>query len=119
MTKTSGMYSKASTVHTRGLRRFETDSKQPDSKQPSTRQPKQNQPNMQKPDEKQPEQAKESPTQTTSTREKLIPVSGFIRARDRNGWQYDLSFRDIEMEVDWPVTGGHCKVTGTAMVRSW
>ena len=112
--KTSGMYSKASTVHTRGLRRFVTVSKQTDSKQPN-----QTQPNAQQPDAQQLEPAKEGSTQPSSTKEKLIPLSGFIRARDSQGWQYDLSFRHIEMEVDWPVTGGHCKVTGTAMVSSW
>ena len=117
--KTSGMYSKSSTVQTRGLTRFVTVPKQADSKQPSSKQPGPNQPKAQRPDAKQAESGKASSTEPSPSREKLIPVSGFIRARDRNGWQYDLSFRHIEMEVDWPVTGGHCKVTGTAMVSSW
>ena len=107
--KTSGMYSKASTVHTHGLRRFVTVPKPADAKKADP-----------KPAEaERPEPAKADPAPASSTKEKLIPISGFIRARDSQGWQYDLSFRHIEMEVDWPVTGGHCKITGTAMVSSW
>ena len=117
--KTSGMYSKTSTVHTRGLRRFVTVPNQADLKQPISKKSNQNEPNAQQPDVQQLEPAKEGSTQPSSSKEKLIPLSGFIRARDSQGWQYDLSFRHIEMEVDWPVTGGRCKVTGTAMVSSW
>ena len=95
------------------------DAKQPDVKQPNAPQPNVQQPAVKQPDAKQPQPAKASSTQVSSTKQKLIPLSGYIKARDRDGWQYELSFRHIEMEIDWPVTGGHCKVTGTAMLSSW
>ena len=116
MAKTTGMYSTASTVHTRALRRSAAVPKQADSKQPNQAETKAQQQDAKKPEA---EPAKASSTEPSPTREKLIPLSGYIRARDRHGWQYDLNFRHIEMEVDWPVTGGRCKVTGTAMVSSW
>ena len=54
-----------------------------------------------------------------STKEKLTPTSGFIMAKDSAGWNYRLDWRKVEMEVDWPMTGGFCKVTGTADIASW
>ena len=137
--KTNGMYSEASTVHTRVLRRFVTVPKvtipthtvppqtvpqqtvpqQTVPKQTDSKQPNQTQPDKQKPDAKQLEPTKASSAQPSSTREKLIPLSGSIRAKDSQGWQYRLSFKHIEMEIDWPVTGCQCKVTGTANVDSW
>ena len=117
--KTSGMYSKVSSVHSRELRRVVKVPKQGDSKQQDSKQPNTSKANVQQPDTKQPEAAKEGSTQPSSTREKLTPLSGFIRARDSHGWSYELSFRNIEMEIDWPVTDDYCDVRGTATLSSW
>ena len=140
MVKTNRMFSKGSIiVHARALTCFETVPQKADSKQagqkPADAKPVSAKPVNAKPAEpipaeakqpeakqsgpKQPEPAKAGSAQVSSTKQKLIPVSGRIKARDRDGWQYELSFRDIEMVIDWPVTGGQCKVTGTAMVSSW
>ena len=110
----------AKPVNAKPVNTKQSDAKQPDAKQPDAKQPDAKQPEAKQPEKaKQPEPAKAGSAQVSPTKQKLIPVSGRIKARDKDGWQYELSFRDIEMVIDWPVTGGHCKVTGTAMVSSW
>lgn len=107
VTKPSGMYSKASIVHARKLRSSVAVPKQADSQQL----------NKPKPAAQQPAEA--SSTEPSSSRQKLTPYRGYIRAKDSQGYQYELNFRNVEMEIDWPATGGYCKVTGTAMLDSW
>lgn len=92
--QTSSMYSRAPTVHDRALRYVEAGSDQPKPADPA-------------------------PTKSSPTKQKLIPYSGKIMARDAEGWQYQLDWRHIEMFIDWPATGNYCKFSGTAKLDSW
>lgn len=96
--QTSSMYSQALIVHDHALRYFEAGSSQP------------------KPASSQPKPAEPAPTK--SNKLKLTPYSGRIMASDGE-FEYKLDWRHIELEIDWPVTGNFCTVSGTARVDSW